>query len=243
MPAPQQLAKAELRQLDSDFKTEIEPSSWTTVQFNPETLKVTYANQIAQPGGTGDNNGGAAMQFVGAGTTKLAVQLWFDVTSQPGLTGGADDVRQLTKKISFFITPKAPPAGQSKPKDAKAVAPVVRFLWGSFQFDGVMESLEESLELFSPEGKPLRASVAFGLTQQKILKLQLRDAGPLGAPMAGTVPMTPAPAGQTLQAMVGGAGLGLSWQAVAQANGIENPRLLRPGQLINLNVDASASLG
>jgi nucleoid-associated protein YgaU len=34
-------------------------------------------------------------------------------------------------------------------------------------------------------------------------------------------------------------GLGDNWQAIAQANGIENPRLLAPGQLINLNVRVS----
>jgi hypothetical protein len=31
------------------------------------------------------------------------------------------------------------------------------------------------------------------------------------------------------------------WQSIASANGIENPRLLQPGQLINLNARASSS--
>jgi nucleoid-associated protein YgaU len=33
-----------------------------------------------------------------------------------------------------------------------------------------------------------------------------------------------------------GAGMGVDWRQIASANGIENPRLLQPGQLIDLNV-------
>ena len=59
---------------------------WVTVQFNPETLKVTFANQIVQGSGAGDQRGSPARQFVGAGTTKLSLQLWFDVTAYPAGT-------------------------------------------------------------------------------------------------------------------------------------------------------------
>ncbi|HET6438801.1 MAG TPA: hypothetical protein VFG59_12105 [Anaeromyxobacter sp.] len=231
MPAPQKLEKAQLLEIDSKFKDPLPGGTQVSVQFNPETLKLTYANQL-NTSGTGDQKGGATTQFVGAGTTKLAAQLWFDVSSQTGQSGGADDVRQLTKNVSFFISPKTQ-------ADKKVIAPALRFQWGAFQFDGVMDSLEETFELFSPAGKPLRSSISFSMTQQKILRLDLPDASPLG-PGAGTVPMTPAVAGQSLQSMVGGAGTGVSWQAVAQANGIENPRLLQPGQLVRLDLSASA---
>ena len=36
------------------------------MQFNPETLTVTYTNQSAG----GDQRGGSALQFVGKGTTN-----------------------------------------------------------------------------------------------------------------------------------------------------------------------------
>ena len=74
-----------------------------------------------------------------------------------------DDVRKLTQKVAYFITPQ-----KRRRIRSKLVPPGVRFLWGSFQFDGIMESLEESLEFFSPEGKPLRASIDAHLSQQKI---------------------------------------------------------------------------
>jgi hypothetical protein len=232
------LAKAELRQLDADFRNEINQENWTVVQFNPETLKVSFANQIATPTGAGDQNGIPARQFVGAGTTKLSLQLWFDVNAPlpDGAGTGAgetvDDVRKLTQKVAFFITPQS--------EGTQFVPPAVRFLWGSFQFDGLMDSVEESLEFFSSDGRPLRASMSLSLSQQKITKFIFRPtSGPPGvggAPAPGTSPLTQAPAGATLQGLAASLGQGDNWQSIAAANGIENPRLLQPGQLINMQV-------
>jgi hypothetical protein len=239
MPDALKLEKAELRQLDADFKNEINPDKTCKVQFNPESLKVSFANQIQTPQGAGDQKGTPARQFVGAGTTKLTLQLWFDV-SQPlpeGQTQEAD-VRKLTQKVAYFITPTE--------EGGKFVPPAVRFVWGSFQFDGLMESLEESLEFFSADGRPLRASMALNLSQQKITKFTFRDtAGPGAQQTPGTRPLAQANSGDTLQGMADSQGKGGDWQGIAAANGIENPRMLQPGQLLDLNagVSAGASFG
>jgi hypothetical protein len=229
MPDAVNLEKAELRQLDATFENEIEPDTWTKVQFNPETMKVTYANQLQTPQGAGDQTGPAARQFVGAGTTKLNLQLWFDVSAPvPEGMARENDVRKLTQKVAFFITPKE--------DGDKLVPPATRFIWGSFQFDGIMEGLEESLEFFSPEGRPLRANVTLNLSQQRITKFAFRDArGPSSAPSLGSRPLAQAPSGSSVQGLASAAGRGDDWQSIAAANGIENPRLLQPGQLIDLN--------
>ncbi len=229
MPDAVRLEKAEIRQLDANYENEIKPESWTKVQFNPETMKVTYANQLQTPQGPGDQTGPAARQFVGAGTTKLSLQLWFDVT-QPVPEGMAQesDVRKLTQKVAYYITPQA--------EGDTLVPPAVRFIWGSFQFDGMLESLDESLELFSPEGRPLRASMTLGLSQQRITKFAFREARAAGrGPAVGSRPLSQASGGGSLQGLAAAAGKGGDWQAIAAANGIENPRRLDPGQLIDLN--------
>ena len=238
-----ELAKAELHQLDSNFENEIEPDTWCTVQFNPDSLKVSFANQLVQPSGAGDQRGSPARQFVGAGTTKLALTLWFDVGSpQPPKAARVDDVRKLTQKVAYFITPKPVPGQRDK-----FVPPAVRFVWGSFQFDGLMDALEETLEFFSPQGKPLRASCGVSLSQQKI-QFAFRDTGSAdgsgagGASTPGTQPLAQAPAGSTVQGLADGAGQGDNWQGIAAANGIENPRLMAPGALLDLNASAP-SLG
>jgi len=202
-----------------------------TVQFNPETLKVSFANEIKTPGGGDQKSGTAGRQFVGEGTTKLALQLWFDVTAME--ENPVDDVRRLTQKVVYFMTPQ--PVGSSP----KKLPPGVRFLWGSFIFEGVVDSLEESLEFFSSEGKPLRANVSLTLSQQKILKADFKGDGK--APSTpGTKPLAPAKQGDSLPNMADTLGKG-DWQGIAQANGIEDPMRLKPGHLIDLNVSVSSS--
>jgi hypothetical protein len=43
--------------------------------------------------------------------------------------------------------------------------------------------------------------------------------------------------------MVANAGIKADWKAIAALNGIENPRNLAPGTLVNLNVSAKVSAG
>ena len=238
MPEAVKLVKAELHEIDL-AKPEAAPTLKVAVQFNPETLKVSFANQIQTPQGAGDQRGSPAQQFVGAGTTKLSVQLWFDVNA-PQEGDAARDVRKLTEKITHFITPKP-----DKRDDKKFIPPGVRFIWGSFQFDGLMESLEESLEFFSPEGIPLRASMTLNLSQQKIDQYKFAVEPPAKVPLPGTRPLAAAPAGSNVQNMAASQGKGGDWQSIAAANGIENPRALAPGQLLDLNAQAgvSASFG
>jgi hypothetical protein len=241
MPVPVKLAKAELRQLDAEFRNEISRENWMKVQFNPESLKVSFANQISAPSGGGDQRGTPKMQFVGAGTTKLALQLWFDINAEmPESEQAVNDVRKLTQRVAYFITPT-----QTTDNPPKFVPPIVRFLWGSFQFDGIMESMEESLEFFSDDGRPMRAGVTLNLTQQKIQRFVIRDTGAQpgtnrpGGAAPGTQSLTPAPAGASVQGLADSQGKGSQWQGIAAANGIENPRLLQPGQLLNMNISAS----
>lgn len=238
------LLKAKLIELTAELEDK-PGGKETTVQFNPESLKVSFANQVVQPnnagsGGSGDQSSTAARQFVGAGTTKLALTLWFDVGAQDPNSGEAKaDVRDLTKDVAFFITPKQ--------DGDHYVPPGVRFLWGSFQFDGLVDSLEETLEFFSDEGVPLRASISLGMSQQRISEFHGNQKALAANPpppgvsgigfgvSIGTTPLVQVKAGASLQASLGGSSKsGASWQAVAEANGIENPRQLTAGTLLNL---------
>lgn len=235
----QNLAKAVLQEIGPGPNPDpINPEKDCQVQFNPETLKVSFANQISKPEGAAASDGKPPTQFVGQGTTKLGLQLWFDITAPmpPGKTAETD-VRKLTKKVAYFITPKP---GESA---EKMIPPIVRFSWGSFQFDGIMESLEESLEFFSSDGRPLRASVTIGVTQQEITEIKPKNIKPPGVPTPGTRPLAQAPAGSSVQSMADRQGKGNNWQDIATANNIENPRLLQPGQLLDMNANIGVSGG
>lgn len=232
------LIRAKLIELDQEFKAEKPDGQSTEVQFNPETLKLTFANEIKQPEGGDQSSGTPGRQFVGAGTTKLALQLWFDVTAME--ENAVDDVRRLTSKVIYFMTPQ--PSDEDPNKKAP---PGVRFQWGSFLFDGMVEALEESLEFFSPDGKPLRSSISLTLSQQKILETRFKDGEGMVAVRPGHAPPGHAPLkaaqdGDSLQNMAGKNKKG-DWQSIAAANDIEDPLRMSPGQLVNLN--ASISVG
>lgn len=91
-----EIQHAKLIELKDDLSDVMPGGKSLAVQFNPESLKLSYANQIkeqpnASGGGGGAGRGGnqsqgsAARQFVGTGTTKLSVQLWFDADELPAL--------------------------------------------------------------------------------------------------------------------------------------------------------------
>lgn len=227
------LAKAYLIELKQDFKDKKQNGQQVEVQFNPESLKITYANQIEQAKGGDQASGNAGRQFVGAGTTKLALQLWFDVNAMQ--ENAVDDVRRLTQKVVYFMTP------QKSDADRKKLAPPgLRFSWGSFQFDGIVEGMEESIEFFSPEGKPLRASITLTMSQQKILEANFDGDGKVPS-LPGQTPLAGVKYREPLQTMAAKASKG-DWQSIAAANGIEDPLRMAPGLMVNLNAGAGAGV-
>ena len=228
------LAKATLTELDQTFQNEKPGGHTVEVQFNPESLKVTFANAIVQPQGGDQSAGNAGRQFVGAGTTKLALQLWFDVTAME--TDPVDDVRRVTQKVLFFMTPQ-----KSEADPNKLSPPGVQFQWGSFLFKGMVDALEETLEFFSPDGKPLRASITLTLSQQKILETEFTGDGRVPA-RPGQAPLKAAKQDESLQAIAAKNGKP-DWQSIAAANGIEDPLRLPAGALVNLNVSAGVGVG
>ena len=233
-----ELAKAQLIELDNKFKDKLSGGQTVSVQFNPETLKVTFANALVQDGGKDNAAGNAGTQFVGKGTTKLALTLWFDVTAM--IDNPVDDVRKLTQKVIYFMTPK--PNGKDK---KKLIPAATQFVWGSFLFNGIVEGIEESLEFFAPDGKPLRASLSLTIAQQDILVSKFGDSDNHAKPKTpGQQPMTAAKAGDNLQKIAAKAtGDALGWQAIAFANAIEDPLRLAAGSLIDVAKNSFIPVG
>ena len=122
------------------------------VHFNPASLQLTLSNQLDQ-----DKGGKEKKQYVKESTGKLSMDLVFDTTD----TGM--NVRFYTGEVAQLMEPVPESA---KPK-AKNVPSVVLFEWGAFAFQGIIESYKETIEFFSAEGVPLRASVNLTLAEQK----------------------------------------------------------------------------
>jgi hypothetical protein len=204
------------------------------VQFNPQSLKLSFANENKG----GDQPGGSSKQFVGSGTSKMSVELLFDTT----VTGA--DVRKQSQKVAFFIQAQPDPNDKNK-----RVPPGISFEWGSFIFRGVVDSMEETLDYFSEEGVPLRATISLNISRQEIEFLfgtpgqsQGQSPGP-GAGLPGTAPLQAPRPGDSMQSMAGRNGRSGDWKAIAEANGIDDPLRLNPGALINVNVEAKPAPG
>jgi len=126
------------------------------VQFNPSSLQFTVANSLDP---NKKNKGG--VQFVSQSTAKLTMDLIFD-TTHTGL-----DVRISTDQIAklYFPYEKQDQDGD----DGSGFPPLVEFGWGAYKFKGIVEQYTETLDFFSSEGVPLRASINLTLSENKFV--------------------------------------------------------------------------
>lgn len=201
-----------------------DPATAIDVQFNPMTLKVTLANTLKA---SENSNNGSAAQFVDKSTSSLAVELIFDTSMED------TDVRVKTKAIAeAFMKPVESGDQQLAPKRCL-------FQWGAFEFVGMMASYDETLDFFSPEGTPLRATLAVKLNEdryqfrQSAARKSARETPTFGGAGAGSTPAANKDAGRDERA----------WRDTALYNGQENPRQSPLAGLAVPNVTASAAVG
>jgi hypothetical protein len=151
-----------------------------TVHFNPASLVYSVENSVAQQSG-----GPKKVQYVAQFSAKLTMDLQFDTTD----TGS--DVRTITKQVAHFMqtsgqasanTANAAAAAQSNGNSAgppPTAPPVLRFQWGSYHFQGIMDSFKETIDFFSADGVALRSLVSIGLSRQDLV---IDDTGKLSGP-------------------------------------------------------------
>lgn len=244
MPSQKTIAKAVLQQISWNENGDVvNPGAEFEVQFNPETLTIALSNQVAG----GDQAGGSAIQFNSKGTTKLSFDLFFDVTdpkiaqrfkknNQPE---SRNDVRRITKLVADFMQTERSGSGD----DARFIPSGVRFKWGTFRFDGVVDSINEKIDFFSEEGVPLRATLGVGITKQDVdINFGSPDVDAQGDPAAGTSEKSMPKSRGNMPGELAKTGNPESWQGDALANGIENPRDLPLGQPLELGTELAGQL-
>jgi hypothetical protein len=203
------------------------------VHFNPDTLKLSYTVNLKADTGSKNSSDQAAQQSSGSGA-KLAIDLVFDTTDLfEAQQDGADVRTQVTNKIvETFVVPPAPDgAAAGKPIPAHPCL----FLWGTFQFTGMVDSYNETLEFFSASGVPLRAAVSLSLAENRY-KI---DNVPQRVPGASQSLALGAQIGLALTA----AGMDpTDWRGTALANGMETPRFSASGS-VNVGIGAGFAAG
>jgi nucleoid-associated protein YgaU len=183
------------------------------LRFNPTDYKLSKSNtfaEIAIPG-----LGSPPLQYVRGGAETLSLEALVDTsdTLKNVRTEYVDKLRKLMEPDGKLHAP-----------------PIVRFLWGAPVFTAVLEKLDVTYQLFLPGGTPLRAKLDITLKEYRPAAVQVLE-NPQSSPTVEKSYVVRR--GDTLASIA--AGLYQrpdAWRELARANGITNPRDLRPGQVL-----------
>jgi len=183
------------------------------LHFNPAEYQVSKANIFAEIPIPGLET--PLIQYVRGDSEKLSLEALVD-TSDTLADVRVTYVQKLRGLLSINAKEHAPP--------------LVAFVWDRPVLTGVLENLAVTYVLFTPDGIPLRAK----------LTMSLREYRPAAAQAAQTQLQSPnveksfvVRRGDTLasisQALYRSPA---NWRELAAANGIIDPRRLRPGQVL-----------
>lgn len=209
--------------------------------FNPVSLQYSVANTLAQ-------QGQGKQQYVSQTTAKLTMDLIFDTTDS------GRDVRVDTSQIAQLMDPRRTVSNRPR-----ALPYIVVFTWGTFTFQGMVESYKETLDFFAPQGVPLRASVNLTLSRQDKVFANDPTAGPQRGGQADAVTLQPDQSGPTILSskfkspvLGGGTGNGASagtgtgtsltnaMRRLAAANGLESLRRVAEAVTVPSSLPAAA---
>ena len=187
--------------------TNISNNTQLQVHFNPESLQYTITNTLKNKG-----KGNKKKQYVSKSTGKLTMDLVFDTTHN------GEDVRLYTGKAAKFMEPTG---GNKTP-------PIVKFEWGFYKFQGMVESYKETTDFFSAKGIPLRASINLTLSaQDKVFESSVSGVTADTADTLTTISAQPLP-GRGVNKLATQGNNPSATRSVAESNGVENLRF--PGE-------------
>jgi len=166
------------------------------------------------------------LQFTSRSRKKLSMELFFDTYEQN------EDVRTYTSKIARLLVVSIDDSDGARP-------PVVQLHWGPadpdptngiFPFEGVLTNVNQQFTLFTGSGMPVRAKLSVAFTEYRLPRqeAQLQPARASFPAQTHTVIE-----GETLSSIA--ATLWKDprlWRRIADANAIDNPRLIQPGQVL-----------
>jgi hypothetical protein len=209
------LQKAVLRLLEPSAKGPWSPSGKEVpFKFNPKEYAISKSAEWKSRENKGDNK--APMpEFVGPKPAQLTLELFLDGTD------GSGDVSGHVDLLFSCLT-----SAQKSRSKQRPLPPFVQFSWGKVRFNGILKSVNVKYTLFRETGVPIRATC--GLTIEE-----------LPTEPEGQNPTSGALAPMRTHVLVDGDSLPwiayreygdpTLWRAVAEANAIDDPLRLRPG--------------
>jgi hypothetical protein len=195
-----------------------------SVLFNPEEYTLNQDNNFAQVAIPGMR--APILQFVHGNMRTLDMTLLFD-TFEKHVEGGrtvneaGDDVRNLTKKVTDLLNINP---------DTHA-PPVLLFTWGDFSFTCVLAKATQEFIMFKAEGIPVRARLTVTFNEYV-------DAETLASDPRHTADFTKLHTVKQGELITDIAGNHYEnpqlWRPIAIANGIDDPRNITTGQILQV---------
>ena len=195
------------------FQSADESSYWFEVQYNPVNFQFNKPVSWAEHA---DQGQAGSLEFQKVTPASMSCELLFDTTRD------SSDVRfswvnKLLKFTNPEVKPKEGQAGQlSKERPHK-----VRFVWGEFHLLGVIEGLDVSYLMFSPEGTPLRAKVSVKMKEWTSEDSYSGDQTAIAGYGSAPVELVTVKPGDTITSIA--QQQGVDWRELADQNSIDDP--------------------
>ena len=200
-----------------------------TVQFNPAEYSMAKAAQIAEIAIPGID--APILQFVRGQTEKISFELFFD-TTEFGMIDSVEDVRTQTGPIYDLLRIHGETHAPRR----------CRLKWGNagklFCFGTnsnpwcLLESVVEEFTLFSPGGVPLRAKLNVTFREAWTVEDQIIE---MRRHSTDRTKVRVLRSGQTLSHLAWQEyGDPAQWRPIAEANGVDNPRVVAAGQRLEV---------
>lgn len=211
-----------------------------TALFNPERYTVSKSVQLAEVAIPGLD--APVVQFVRGQNEKVTMELFFDTTDS-GMADSVKDVREKTNKVYKLL----------KVDGGLHAPPRFTLSWGNtgqLTSHGtnippwlVLESISEEFSLFSPGGIPLRAKLNVSFREAWTIEEQLQVTPRHSSDRTSLRRVV---RGQTLSHIAAAEYSDPEqWRPIAEANNLDNPRLLDPGTVLVIprNTATAATTG
>jgi LysM repeat protein len=182
--------------------------------FNPNQYTLNQANTIAEVAVPG--LGVPILQYIAGKARTLKFDLFFDTYE----AGSA--VTAMTDKVYALLDRQ----GQTH------VPPLVEFGWGQLKFKCVIDSIDGTFTMFLADGTPVRATLKMSLKEIVDVDVEVKS---VANESADRVKSWTVKRGDTLAGIAAVEyGDPTQWRPIAEANGIDDPLSIQPGDVLVL---------
>jgi hypothetical protein len=191
-------------------------------KFNPKELSIDKGNQYSEINIPGLPT--SVLQFVKGNNRTISMELFFDTYEE------GRDVREYTDLITggdagSMLSPQG--KGLMDIDSELHAPPVCIFIWGKFSFQCIIEKVIKRFTLFHENGFPVRATLNVSLKEYIEVDIQVKSIDTRSSDLTKRYTITEGDALWSIAAREYNEPK--EWRRIAQANNIDNPRVLDPG--------------